>query len=130
MSFDTTKTEFTPYSRYQHFSFFESVGADGSIAITLNPEKIFQIKELRLHFSAAFPSVADLVLRISAAKGSAHNIILFSKAMNGSTDVFWYPSTASNTLQFLSDDHFIISLPVVSGVVLGGINLQGWTIEG
>lgn len=130
MSFDTTKTEFMPYGRFQQFSFFESVGADGSAIITINPEKVFQIKELRLHLSAAYSLVGDLVLRISAAKGSAHNIILFSKAMSGSTDVFWYPSTASNTLQFLSDDHFIISMPLTSGAILGGINVQGWSIEG
>lgn len=130
MSFDTSKTEFTPYSRYQHFSFFESIGATANPQITLNPEAIFQIKELRLHLSAAYSLVGDLVLRLSAAKGSAHNIILYSYAMSGSTDVFWYPSTASNTLQFLSDDHFIISLPMTSGAILGGINLQGWTIEG
>ena len=129
MSFES-QSEFKQYSRFQHFSFFEEIGATVNPVISIAPGVIFQVKELRLHLSSPYSLVGDLALRLSAAKGSAYDIILYSHAMSGSTDVFWYPSTASNTLQFLSDDVFIISLPMTSGAILGGINVQGWTIEG
>lgn len=115
-------------ARWSYFSFYASGGANGAVTESLSPSgKQWRFAELRLHFSVAFASVADLVVRLSAAKGSAHNFVLLSKALLGSTDVLLQ---LSNPYNLLSDDQLVIGWTQVSGVNVGGLNVQGWGIWG
>ncbi len=119
--------EHIPYSRWTELSFFASGGANGKITESFAPGKVFKIHELRLHTSIAIASVGDLIMRLSAAKGSAYNMTFISKAMLGSTDV-WY--LFSNPLIFLSDDQVVIEFSLKSAANVVGINVVGWGIFG
>jgi hypothetical protein len=113
---------------WSHFSFYASGGTNGAVTESLNPTgKQFRFNELRLHFSVAFASVEDLVVRISATKGSAHNVILLSRALLGLTDILLQ---LSNAYDLLSDDQVVIGWSQASGVNIGGLNVLGWGIWG
>jgi hypothetical protein len=114
--------------RWTMFSFFTGVGADGNIQETANPYgKQYKFNELRLHFSIPFPSVQDLTIRISSIIGSEHNLTLLSQAMLSIQDVLLQ---FEEPIHLLSDDEVIISLAMVSGAAIGGLNVQGWGVMG
>ena len=113
--------------RWHDLSFFATVGADGAISESVAPGKVFKIHEVRVHTSIAIASVGDLVLRLSAAQGSAYNMTFLSQAMLGLKDV-WY--LFSNPLIFLSDDQFVITMSMKSAANVMGINVCGWSANG
>lgn len=120
--------EYQENPRWTHFSFFASGGTDGAVTESLNPTgKQFILHEIRLHFSVIFASVEDLVVRLSAAKGSAHNVTLISQALSDLYDYVWINSTG---MHFLSDDQLVFSWSQASGVNIGGLNVQGWGVWG
>jgi len=116
-------TVYRENQRWQEFSFFTSGGADGVITDTIALGRPFLITDIRAHCSVAFASVEDLTVRISAYQGSAYNVAMISQAMNTVQDLFYQPSIS---LTFLSDDHVIINLSLVSGANIVGINVNGW----
>ena len=118
---------FLQNQRWTQFSFFTDGGTDGAVTESLAPGKPFKLTEIRMHFSVAFASVEDFVLRLSAAQGSAHNAILISHALSDLTDFTWQPSIA---LEFQSDDHLVMGWSQVSGVNIGGLNVLGWAVFG
>lgn len=119
--------EFILPSRWTQFSFFAEAGADGTVSESLAPGKPFRLDEIRLHFSATFSLVEDFVIRISSAKGSAYNNILFSQALSDLTDIVWQ---LSNPFTLLSDDQLVFTWSVSSNLNNGGLNVQGWAVYG
>jgi hypothetical protein len=124
MSF--TETYLDP-QRWTEFSFFATGGVDGAISESVAPGKPFKIHEFRIHNSIAIASAGDLVIRLSAAQGSAHNMVFISKAMLGSTD-YWL--LFSNPLIFQSDDQIVVTYSMKSAVNVMGINVVGWAVRG
>jgi len=112
---------------WDHFSFFKTTGLDGTLSETVAPEKKFKLAEIRAHFSVAFVSVEYLKAYISAAKGSEYNTVLLSYLVSGSTDIFIH---YSDPLLFLSDDHLVFELSLVSGTNVIGLNVVGWAVQG
>ena len=122
-----------PPERMWLLNYFKSTGLNGKISesFPLDPAKTtikrFSLQEIRMHFSAAFPSVEYLVAYISSIKGSAHNIQLISQLMSGSTDFILY---YSNPRQLVSGDQIVISLSTTSGACVIGLHIQGWGVVG
>jgi len=50
-----------------------------------------EIAELRIHLSTAPTTANDFVITCDAARGSAYDTVVFSKAMTGLTDYIWVP---------------------------------------
>lgn len=113
--------------RWWAFEFFATVGADGAVSESVAPGKPFQFVELRVHCSIAVPSAGDLVLRLSAAQGSAYNLVFFSKAMLGSTD-YWFQ--LSQPMRFLSDDQIVLTFSQASAANVIGVTAVGWAAIG
>ena len=124
--------EFIQNQRWHEFSFFVTGGADGVITDSLAPGTDFKavpwrLKGIRVHCSVAFASVEDLTLRISAANGSAYNLMLLSQAMNGISDLLWQMDTAEI---FGSNDDLVVNLSLVSATNIIGIVINGWAAIG
>lgn len=114
--------------RWTHFSFFASGGTNGAVTESLDPAgQFFKLTEVRLHFSTAFVSTQDFTVRISSAKGSAHNLMLLSQALSGVRDLLWQPD---QEIQLLSDDQIVFFWSQNSGVNIGGLNVLGWAVLG
>ena len=123
-----TSEEYQLPERWTHFSFFASGGVNGAVTESLNPTgQFFKLAEVRLHFSTAFASVADFIVRLSSAKGSAHNLILLSQALSSVRDLLWQPD---QELMMLSDDQIVLSWSQASGVNTAGLNVLGWGVWG
>lgn len=119
---------YTDPQRWTYFQFFASTGAnDGAFSQSVSPGKPFRLMELRFHASIAVPSAGDLVLRLSAAQGSAYNMIFVSKAMLGSTD-YWFQ--LSQPMEFLSDDQIVLTYSQKSAVNVVGVTITGWAARG
>ena len=117
------------------FMFFVTGGVNGGISETITGGDVgenenFWIQEVRLHLSVSFASVADFIIKLSeAAKGSAYNIIFFSKAMSGSTDVVWIPSGVNDKgILFDSGDTLNFDLASQSGANTYGLTVIGWAV--
>ncbi len=116
------------YKRFEHFAFFATVGEDGTIEESLDlTSKQFYLTEIRVHCSVAFASVEDLTIRMSAAQGSAYNLMIISQAMKTVMDVLWQ---ADNSMHMLSDDDIVFNLSQASGVNVIGITVLGWAVIG
>lgn len=118
--------------RWTQFLFFSSGGADGFVNESIIPGTDFgsipwKLGEVRLHFSVAFASVEDFVIRISSIKGSAYNTLLISQALNGITDMTIH---YSDPLLFLSDDQLVITGAMVSATNIYGMEFIGWAAMG
>jgi hypothetical protein len=74
-----------------------------------------------------FASTEDFVVRLSAIKGSAHNVVLISQAISDVYDYVWQDSFG---MLFLSDDQIVLGWSQASGVNIGGLNVQGWAVFG
>jgi hypothetical protein len=70
-------------------------------------------------------SAKYLQVILSAAEGSAYNIILYSLNYNGSTDIFLH---YSDPLMFVSDDSLKIVTSVLSVANYHGLEVIGWAI--
>lgn len=113
--------------RWSHFMFFATGGANGVISEGVAPGKIWKLHEIRVHFSTAFASTEYLVGRLSAARGSYYNVLLFSAAISGSTDIRY---VYSDPLLFESGDVLYIGHSTKSGVNTTGITMIGWAALG
>jgi hypothetical protein len=107
------------------FAFFSSKAA-GALNLSIYPGKKWRLKEVRIHNSVAFGSVRDFILAISSVKGSAHNNLLLSQAMNTVQDLIVYYSTPLN---FLSGDHLNLSM-YASIATVRGVSVHGqWAVS-
>lgn len=120
--------EYQENPRWTHFSFYASGGTNGAVSESLSPAGgPFRLHEIRLHFSVIFASTEDFVVRLSAVKGSAHNVVLISQAISDVYDYVWQDSFG---MLFLSDDQLVLGWSQASGVNIGGLNIQGWAVFG
>lgn len=117
-----------PVSRHKFFSYFAT--GTTSIAETLDVDAPFELKSVRVHLSTGHASAehfnAYLVAAQTTAAGSVsiYDAILFSYAIQGSTDYRWHPS---DTLIFNKGDTISFSMYMSAGNAFGLI-VQGWTI--
>jgi len=107
------------------FAFFATKGI-GAMNLTIYPGKIWKLKEVRMHLSVAFGSVQNFIISLSAAKGSAYNMLLLSQAMNTVSEVNLYYSTP---LLFLSDDHLNLSMFTSIATVKGIEVIGSWAVS-
>lgn len=125
MSFTATSI---PVSRYSFFAYYANGTA--SLAETFDPSCAFELQEIRLHLSTGLASVEDfnayLVAGQTTTAGSVsiYDAILFSYAMQGSTDYIWQPS---RTMYFNRGDTLSLSM-YISAANKFGLTVQGWKI--
>ena len=112
------------YHEEIEYGFF---GEDGTISDAIAPGKPWRLSGFQIHFSVSFVSVEYLVMRLSAALGSAYNTILYSQAVSQSTDIFVHYSFP---LQFLSDDQLVFELSMGSGTNIIGFKFDTWAARG
>jgi hypothetical protein len=112
--------------RWRWFSYYESFGPNGKYTGVIAPGKPWRLAEIRLHLSMPFASIEYLTATISATIGSAHNLVMMSYLLSGSTDVFFH---YSDPLNFLSDDLLTFILSITSGTNVVGLNVQTWQVS-
>lgn len=124
---------YTMPQRWKQFDFYDSFAAVATstasgLSVTLNHSIIWKLAEIRLHASVAILSVADLVVWISSAKGSAYNTKLLSQALLSVQDMFVH---YSEPLVFESGDHLRFA-GTASASTSNVIGLQciGWAVTG
>lgn len=120
--------EFLQNKLWDQFQFYKSATTGERIQESLDTARPKVFMELRFHAGSAVLSVEDLVLRISAAKGSEYNYTILSHPLSGSTD---YRFVASDKKGFflLSDDHLVLSVNI-SNTTIMGITIEGWAVSG
>lgn len=125
--------DFVQYQRWDMFHFYETEnGTNGALSTSINNTALetyrrWKFQELRMHFSTAFASVEDLVIRISSTLGSNHNVKILSQAMNAIQDIHVY---YSDPIVFYSDDQMVITMSMASGVNKYGLQVIGWAVRG
>ena len=107
------------------FAFFATKGI-GAMNLSINPGKVWKLKEVRMHLSVAFGSVQNFIIKLSAVKGSAYNTTLISQAMNTIQDLFILYSTP---IVFLSNDCLNVSMFASMTAVRGFTVLGQWAVS-
>lgn len=118
--------------RWSHFKYFNSYGADGAETSSVATDGgIWALKDVRVHLSVVHASVEYLVVRVSAADGSAYNVRFVSQAMSDVSDYLYIPDDAGTYgLILQSDDQLVITLSLASATNVIGININGWAVLG
>ena len=64
----------------------------GAVALsdTINPDKAFQLEEVRIHLSAA-GGAGNLTVKLDANAGAAYDAVLLTQDMTLVTDLLWQP---------------------------------------
>lgn len=124
MAFDST--DYILPQAWERFTFFKSTAGNGKISESIAPARKFKIEEIRLHNSVAFVSTEYLKVYLSAAAGSAHNLVLISIIYSNVTD---YRYTEDPPGWFQSGDQLVIELSTVSGTNVIGLNVIGWAVS-
>jgi len=124
---------YTMPQRWKHFDFYDSfanvaVSTASGLSVTLNHSVQWKLAEIRMHCSVAIASIADLIIWVSSAKGSAYNTKLVSQALLGVQDMFVH---YSEPLIFESGDHlrFAGNASASTSNVIG-IQCIGWAVTG
>lgn len=115
------------WNEFNYYS--DETGTDGKLSDSLSSPtgNRWQFKELRMHFSTAFASVEDLVIRVSSPRGSYHNFLILSQAMNGSQDLL---VQYSSPVWLLSNESIVVEQSMASGANLFGLQITGWAAQG
>lgn len=117
-----------PVSRYKFFTFYAD--STSSMNETFDPGFAFDLTGVRVHLSTGHASVEDFNVQARVAQTTAlgstnvFNAILFSYAINGSTDYVWHPS---RTMIFNYGDVLSLSM-YMSAANHFGLTIQGWAI--
>ena len=122
--------DYRQYKRWDDFHFYFSGKADGWKEQSLNfvtEGYPYKINEMRLHFSTAFASVEDFIMRVSSIHGSMYNTIWISEPLNGVRDLVVFFSQALN---FFSDDQIIFAASMKSNINGYGLEVLGWAAIG
>lgn len=87
-------------------SFFHSV-ATGSAAIstTIDPQREFQLEEVRLHLSGA-GGAANLTITVDSVSGAAYDVVLATQDMTAVTDYVYQPDRPH---RFRNGDKIVIA---------------------
>lgn len=114
-------------SRKSNFVFYQDIGDTATSGlVNIAPGVPFGVTDIILQLSAAYSLSAQLVLRLSTAEGARYHYTFYSTQFSNSTEFIW---TASVSRVFLSDDVLVLSLPLTSGAILGGVRVEGWAVD-
>lgn len=116
--------KYLPVARERYFSYYAD-GQNDSMEENFTPSFAYELHTVQVHLSVGHASVVDLIARLSCVEDSAHNVILFSKAMNNSTDYIWEASAVPYVFQ--SGDHINLSM-TLSSTNRWGVTVTGWAI--
>lgn len=119
--------EFHLPQRWSHFHFYTSGKANGAGTESISIGRLWKLQEIRLHFSTAFASVEDLVVRLSAVNGSYFNTLFLSQALNAVQDLWVH---YSDPLLFFSDDQLKLTFSMKSNINGWGLEVIGWAVQG
>ncbi|MFB0556085.1 MAG: hypothetical protein ACETWQ_22510 [Phycisphaerae bacterium] len=64
----------------------------GAMDYTFAPNKEFTFEEVRLHLNEYATATENFVIQLQSSKGSAFNVKLYSKDMNGVQDIVYQPT--------------------------------------
>jgi hypothetical protein len=118
------------YKRWDMFQYYDvSVPYNSTTGINtfLTQSVLWQLQELRLHFSTAIGSVVYLKCKISSIINSTLNTILLSQSLNGVQDLVLYYSAP---MLFHSGDILRITASSISVTNVVGIEAMGWAVRG
>ena len=73
----------------------------GAMAETVSPGYGFELVGIYLHLSSASSTSEDFTISLDSTEGSAYDVLIYSKDMNGVQDVIWEPDRA---MHFIAND--------------------------
>lgn len=123
MSFSNKKL---PNARNRFFQFFAS--GSSHMDESFNPGFDYMLADVRLTLSVAHTSVTAVTGNLSAAEGSAYNMLLFSvlaSALTNDTNQIW--TLNSELLTFFQSDTWEFSM-LNSGGIVWGLVVSCWSI--
>lgn len=87
----------------------------GALALTVAPGYKWQLKEVRVHLSAA-GGAGDLTITMDAGAGAAYDCVLLTQDMTAKTDYFYHPDYP---LVFDATDKVVIAWANTGGKTYG-----------
>jgi len=75
-------------TKYEKIHYARATGAS-ALAKTLAPGVPFRLIEVRIHLSAASATSENFTITMDSGTNAVHDMLLYSKDMNGVSDVAW-----------------------------------------